>query len=59
MNLKLLVEALESLGWQFLPIGPNEWEWRKFDQNGKVTAIQGDEQWAKDMSDLTKVEDDA
>lgn len=40
------VAAIEKLGWKFLPNGPDEWDWMKFDPvTGYRTNIQGDQAW--------------
>jgi hypothetical protein len=39
---------LKKLGWDFLPTGPNEFDWLKFDKDGNVIARGGDATWAKD-----------
>lgn len=44
-------DFMESLGWEYVPTGPNEWEWLKFDASGKCIASQGDETWTKDCSE--------
>ena len=44
-----MMQGLEKLGWQFIPTGPDEWEWKKFDSKGNVVAVQNDEMWKKDV----------
>lgn len=40
------VTRLIMLGWQFVPTGPEEWEWVLFDAVTRCSkARQGDEQW--------------
>lgn len=38
------VDHMESLGWLFMPTGPEEWEWLLFDGD-KVVARQGGALW--------------
>ena len=40
-------QRLEALGWDFVPTGPNEWEWVKF-KDGAPIARQGDDIWRRD-----------
>jgi hypothetical protein len=47
-------EHLKRLGWRFVPTGPNEWEWIKFDDLGRPEASQGSAIWA---ADLKRVQD--
>lgn len=42
--------ALNALGWEFVPTGPNEWEWRKFDAAGRCVAAQGGATWVADVA---------
>lgn len=43
---------MASLGWTFVPTGPNEWEWRKFapPPDERSIAAQGDSTWIADLS---------
>lgn len=43
------IAALENMGWDFLPYGPEEWMWMKFDESGKRIAVQGDLVWKEDL----------
>ncbi len=43
------LEALNNLGWAYLPTGPDEWDWIKTDGHGKVIARGGDKVWAADV----------
>jgi hypothetical protein len=58
MTLPLLKEEmvwLESLGWEFMPTGPNEWEWLKFDIDGNVVvAQQGSAEWCRDLQSASR-----
>lgn len=47
--------ALEALGWDFLPYGPNEWQWMKFDATGKRIAVQCDAVWGADVRAVTGI----
>ena len=38
---KTEIKRLHRLGWDFLPNGPNEWEWMKFDKKGNRVATDG------------------
>ena len=44
------VNSMMKLGWEFMPTGPEEWEWVKFDKDGSIIARQGDGDWAEDLS---------
>jgi hypothetical protein len=46
---KFEIRALEARGWEFVPIGPNEWTWIKFDKDGNVSSFQGDSNWRSDL----------
>lgn len=43
-------KAMVKLGWEFVPTGPNEWEWLKFDQHDNIIARQGDKEWGSDLN---------
>ena len=43
-----IVIRLMDMGWRLGHITPNEWEWRKQDENGKWTVKEGGEVWRKD-----------
>lgn len=47
---KATIEKLKSWGWDFMPTGPNEWEWMKFDAEGKRVAVGGDSEWQDDLT---------
>lgn len=47
--------ALEALGWDFLPYGPSEWQWMKFDATGKRIAVQSDAVWGADVRAITGI----
>ena len=54
---------LDGMGWQFLPTGPDEYSWIKFDGAGVRIASGGDDVWAEDIKVLdhakaTTFEDD-
>ena len=42
---------LHARGWEFVPTGPDEWEWVKFGPDGKRVASQCDGVWAGDVAD--------
>ncbi len=42
-------ELLKKLGWVFVPTGPEEWEWIKFDKGGEPIGRQGSEHWKQDL----------
>lgn len=46
------VKALKLLGWDFYPTGPNEWDWLKFDEEGKKIGQGGGDLWAADLASL-------
>ena len=46
------ISALKSKGWDFLPFGPEEWQWMKFNSTGERIAVQGDGTWAEDLATL-------
>lgn len=46
------LSKIELSGWNFLPTGPEEWDWLKADSDGRIVARQGDETWRKDMQQL-------
>ena len=49
MTRKEFVQAgMATRGWEFMPTGPNEWEWLKFDGE-KVVSRQGDVEWDRDL----------
>lgn len=48
-------KKMEALGWKFLPYGPNEWQWMKFDETGKRIGFQCDPTWAADLRSLDEV----
>lgn len=43
------ITRMESRGWLFVPTGPQEWEWRKFDRHGNFVAQQGSPAWERDV----------
>ena len=43
------VNALRRMGWDFVPTGPNEWDWLKFGRHEQVIATGGDRVWALDV----------
>ena len=44
------IAALKNLGWDFVPIDPDEWSWLKFDLKSKKTiAYKGDQTWINDL----------
>lgn len=45
-----VMDTLESMGWSFVPYGPNEWEWRLFDEEGLCIGQMCDENWARDIA---------
>ena len=46
-----LIPYLEELGWSFVPTGPEEWTWLLFDEDGLVSAQQGDRVWSHDVKE--------
>ncbi len=48
------IVKLKALGWDFLPYAPDEWQWMKFDADGKCIAIQCDQTWARDCYDIER-----
>lgn len=44
-----IAENLAAWGWDFMPTGPDEWEWLKFDATGACIARQGDAVWKRDL----------
>ena len=49
------LDALERLGWEFMPYGPTEWGWIKFDDDGHVVGQGGDDTWERDLRGLANV----
>lgn len=49
-NLTRAEDIMKDLGWQFVPTGPEEWTWIKFDKFGRAVAYQGDEVWRRDCN---------
>lgn len=49
-----LSQSLERMGWEFLQYGPSEWQWIKFDADGRRVAIQGDATWRSDHETISK-----
>jgi hypothetical protein len=43
-----VIKILELDGWDFVPTGPDEWDWLKFNNEGKCVASCGSETWARD-----------
>ncbi len=41
---------LKSSGWEFMPTGPDEWTWLKFDKTGNCIGQAGDELWTRDLT---------
>ena len=47
------IAALKGLGWDFVPTGPNEWKWMKFDGPGnRAIAQQGSATWRIDVQNV-------
>lgn len=44
--------SMQAKGWDFMPTGPNEWDWLKFDAEGNVIAKGGDETWNADIKSV-------
>lgn len=47
------ITRLHAQGWQFMPTGPNEYDWLKFDKAGERIASGGDDTWRKDVEAIT------
>ncbi len=47
------IAAFRALGWEFLPTGPNGYDWLKFDKDGTRIATGGDHVWRKDVEAIT------
>ena len=47
-------EFMKFRGWDFVPTGPNEWEWKLFSPEGAILATQGDSTWAHDLGLFAK-----
>lgn len=43
------MDNLRAKGWDFIPWGPNEWNWAKFATDGKCIAQGMDETFFEDM----------
>lgn len=41
--------ALKDMGWDYLPTGPDEYDWLKIGAGGRVVARGGDKVWAEDV----------
>lgn len=39
-----------EMGWKFYPFGPEDWEWMKFDDEGRRIARQGDPVYNSDLA---------
>lgn len=52
---KAEIAGLEANGWDFLPYGPNEWGWMKFDESGKRIASQCDATWNSDLREIERL----
>lgn len=53
MRANILEQQLMARGWSFVPTGPNEWEWMKFDGEGRPLGRQGDIEWLQDLHAVT------
>lgn len=45
-----LCSMLEKYGWKFMPLGPNEYSWLKFDGSENVMAYEGGSEWYRDIA---------
>ena len=45
------MDKMKAFGWDFVPTGPNEWEWVKFDNAGNVCAREGSKTWHEDIKE--------
>ena len=43
------ISALKKLGWEFMPNGPNEYDWMKFNSEGKRISTAGSIAWREDL----------
>ena len=50
---EVIQKAMKRLGWDFVSIGIDEMEWRKFDSSGGALAVHGDSTWIADLSRVT------
>lgn len=44
------MDGLKVLGWNFMQIGSNEWEWIRFGCHGEIEARQGSGAWRDDLA---------
>lgn len=48
---------MESLGWSFVPVSHECWEWIKFDLFGEALAREGSEVWRKDLVKMPDIDE--
>jgi hypothetical protein len=46
-----LYDAMEGLGWTFMPVAPEEWTWLKF-KDGKHVGSHHDAEWYRDVNNI-------
>ena len=49
------IKRLETMGWEFIQVGPDEWTWMKFTNSGIKIAAQGSSVWAADCTAAVSV----
>jgi len=49
------ITALKVMGWDFVPTGPNEYDWIKFDKYGTSIARGGSATWRYDTAHIADV----